>query len=119
MGAVYVATTLLLTVYGQLVIKWQVERSGTMPEELGARVAFLGRLLVNPWVISVWVAAAIAAISWMAAMTRFELRQAYPFMALSFVLVPVCAAVLLGERLTPWTMIGAVLIVAGLVVATQ
>jgi multidrug transporter EmrE-like cation transporter len=115
----YPLATLLLTVYGQLVVKWQVDRAGALPADLGGKVAFVGQLLVNPWVISVFVAAFLAAASWMLAMTHFSLSDAYPVMALSFGLVLFGSALWLGESLTATKIAGVAIIAAGLVVGSR
>ena len=119
MGYVYVLGTVLLTVYGQLIIKWQVNLAGAMPEEAGAKVLFLGRLLVNPWIVTGLVAAFAAAVCWMAAMTKLPLSHAYPFMSLAFVLVMVGSAVFFGEPVTLLKVAGIALIIAGIVVGSQ
>ena len=49
MSYVYVAGTLLLTVLGQLVMKWQVSRGG-LPDPAN-RLAFVWHMLGNPWVL--------------------------------------------------------------------
>jgi multidrug transporter EmrE-like cation transporter len=116
---IYVATTLVLTVYGQLVVKWQVGRAGPMPESVAGRLEFLGRLVLNPWVISVLLAAFVAALAWMAAMSKLELSRAYPWMSLSFALVLVFSAVLFGESITVWKLAGVGLILLGVVVGSQ
>jgi uncharacterized membrane protein len=118
-GYVYVATTIALTTYGQIIIKWQVDKAGAFPETTSGRIEFLLKLLINPWVISVFVGAAIAALSWMAALTRFELSRVYPFVALSFVLVLLLSAVFFGEALTLPKVLGVLLIVAGLTIGSQ
>lgn len=115
----YVTTTVLLTVYGQLVVKWQVGRAGEFPAAVGDKLQFLLRLAVSPWMISVFIAAFVAALAWMAAMTRLELSRAYPFVGLSFVLVMVGSAVLFDERLTVSKVAGVVLIVLGLAVGSR
>jgi len=111
--------TLLLTVYGQLVVKWQVERAGPRPDELGSQLAFVGRLVVSPWVLSAFVAAFLAAASWMLALTHFELSRAYPVMALSFALVLVGSVVWFGESLTWPKVVGVAVIALGLIVSCQ
>ena len=115
----YPLATLLLTVYGQLVVKWQVDRAGALPADLGGKIAFVGQLLVNPWVISVFVAAFLAAASWMLAMTHFSLSDAYPVMALSFGLVLFGSALWLGESLTWPKVAGVAIIAVGLVVGSR
>lgn len=119
MSWVYVTTTIVLTVYGQLIVKWQVERAGALPGPLGEKLEFLARLVINPWLISVFIAAFVAALAWMAAMTRLDLSRAYPFMSLSFVLVLVFSAVFFGESVTVAKVLGVGLILAGLVIGSR
>ncbi|HEU4656678.1 MAG TPA: hypothetical protein VFR97_04095 [Capillimicrobium sp.] len=119
MAWLYVAATILLTVYGQLIVKWQVNEAGELPAGIGDKVTFLAKLLINPWVISVFVAAALAAVSWMAAMTQFELSRAYPFVALSFILVLIGSGVFFDEAVTPLKVLGVILVVVGLAVGSQ
>lgn len=115
----YPVATLLLTVYGQLIVKWQVDRAGALPDALADRVAFLTRLITSPWVISVFLAAFLAAASWMLAMTHFSLSRAYPVMSLSFGLVLFGSALWLGESLS-WPKVAGVAIIAlGLIVSSQ
>lgn len=116
---VYVLATLGLTVYGQLVLKAQVNDAGHLPADLSGKLSFLARLIVNPWIISVLVAAVLAAASWMIAMTHFQLTHAYPFMSLSFVLVLAGSAVLLNEAITWPKVAGVAIIATGLVVGSR
>lgn len=119
MSYAYVACTILLTVYGQLVIKWQVAGAGTFPENPADKLWFLARLLMNPWIVSALAAALLAALSWMAAMTKLDLSHAYPFTSLSFVLVALASAWLLHEPLTAPKIAGIALICLGIAVGSQ
>ena len=119
MGWFYVFLTIVLTVYGQVVIKWQVSKSGGLPEAGAAKLGFLLHLLLNPWIASGLAAALVAALSWMAAMTKLELSFAYPFMSLSFVLVLFLSALLLRESLTPYKIIGMALVIIGLFISSR
>jgi multidrug transporter EmrE-like cation transporter len=118
-AAFCVALTIGLTVYGQLVVKWQVLQAGEFPGALGERVEFMLRLLANPWIISVFAAAAIAALAWMAAMTRLELSVAYPFVATTFALVLILSGVFFDEAITTAKTLGVGLIILGIVVASR
>lgn len=118
-GYLYVATTIVFTVYGQLIVKWQVDNAGAFPEGGADKLHFLLKLVLNPWVISVFVGAAVAAVAWMAALTRFELSRAYPFVSLSFVIVLIASAIFFGEALNVWKVLGVALIFVGLAVGSQ
>ena len=119
MSYVYVAATVLLTVYGQLVVKWQVNNAAGPGSDPSDRAALLLRLLANPWVLSALSAAFGAALCWMLAMVKLELSHAYPFVSLSFVLVLLLSAVLFGEPLSWAKVLGILLIVAGVAVGSQ
>lgn len=114
---VSVAVTIVGTVYGQLMLKYQLEEAGELPDH--GRVAFLLKLLLNPWVISVWVAAAIAALAWMRALAELELGRAYPFVGLTFIITLLGSAAFFSEQLTPPKVVGTIIIVAGIAVASQ
>src|SRR5439155_20457461 len=90
----YVAATVLLTVYGQLVVKWKVGEAGDLPAGVDGKLNWVLKLVVNPWIISVFAAAAVAAASWFLAISHWELSRAYPFVATSFILVLFSSAVL-------------------------
>ncbi|GAB2554409.1 EamA family transporter [Gracilibacillus alcaliphilus] len=116
MGYFYIAGTIIFTVYGQLIIKWTMDRQGGLPEEWWDKFLFLLQLLFNPWILSGFFAAFLAALSWMAAMTKFDISYAYPFMSLSFVLVFLFSVLLFGEPINPQKLIGFGLIVFGIIV---
>ncbi|WP_066190216.1 MULTISPECIES: EamA family transporter [Gracilibacillus] len=116
MGYLYIAATIIFTVYGQLIIKWTMDRQGELPEGLFDKFIFLVQMIGNPWILSGFFAAFLAALSWMAAMTKFDISYAYPFMSLSFVLVFILSAILFAEPVNPQKMIGFALIIIGIIV---
>jgi multidrug transporter EmrE-like cation transporter len=115
----YIFGTILFTVYGQIVTKWQVGLAGPMPADMGEKVNFLASLVFNPWIISSLMAAFLAFLCWMGAMTKFELSYAYPFMSLNFVVVLLLSGWLLSEPLTVQKTFGVGLIILGTVVVAH
>ncbi len=118
-GHVYILLTLVFTVYGQLVLKWQMGGVGPMPPGGWPKLVFLLSQFLNPWVVSGLVSAFVASLAWMAAMTHFELNYAYPFMSLAFVIVMALGVLFLGETVTWPKIAGTVLVVAGLTVIAR
>jgi multidrug transporter EmrE-like cation transporter len=118
-GALAIAATIILTVYGQLIVKWQVGQAGAIPAATTDRAEYFLRLFVNPWMLTAWVGVGIAAVCWMFALTKFQLSHAYPFMSATFVLVLIGSTVFFQEHLSSLRVAGLVLIVAGLVVGSQ
>lgn len=119
MSYFYVFCTILLTVYGQLIIKWQVLKAGSLPEQGYDKLYFIIQLLVNPWIISAFAAGLLASATWMAAMTKLPLSYAYPFMSLAFVMVIVFSAWFFNEPITPPKIIGCVIVAIGLIIGSQ
>ena len=115
----YILATIALTVYGQVILKWRLAAFPDMPAEPMPQLGFLMRLLFDPAIFSGFVAAFIASLAWMAALTKFELSHAYPFMSLNFVVVLLLSVWLLNEPLTFSKVAGILLIVAGTVVASR
>ncbi|WP_087972635.1 EamA family transporter [Oceanobacillus rekensis] len=116
MGYFYILSTIMFTVYGQLIIKWTMDKQGGLPEGFWDKIMFLFQLLLNPWILSGFLAAFLAALSWMAAMTKFDISYAYPFMSLSFVLVFILSVFLFGEPVSTQKVIGFAFIVLGIIV---
>ena len=86
MGYFYVLMTVLFTVYGQLILKWRIVSFGPLPDSFLDKLNFLFHLLFDPFIFSGLLAALIASFFWMAAMTKFDVSYAYPFMSGAFVL---------------------------------
>jgi multidrug transporter EmrE-like cation transporter len=119
MGYLYIFGTIFFTVYGQLILKWQVSQAGLFPADTPGKIWFILRLLLNPWVMSGIVGAFLAFLSWMAAMTKFELSYAYPFMSLAFVLVLGLSAVFFQEAITMPKVLGLSLIILGIIIGSR
>jgi multidrug transporter EmrE-like cation transporter len=113
-SAIYVLVTIVLTAYGQLALKWHLDRSGPMPSDSLAACLFLLRQLAFPLVISSFASAFLASLTWMAALTRMELSVAYPFMSLAFPLVALVSVPLFGEQFTILKATGTGFIMFGL-----
>src|SRR4051794_8973168 len=72
----YVAVTVLCTVYGQIIVKWQTGRVGAFPTTTDDRFRYFWDLLTNPWMLSSLAATAIAAAAWIVALSHLELSRA-------------------------------------------
>lgn len=71
---------------------------------------------------SFWIALVLYGLGtllWIFILQTVPLSRAYPFMALAFVMVPLLAVLLFSERLNLTYALGALLIVAGVVVTAR
>ena len=115
----YIFLTIVLTVYGQLILKWRIAKYGALPSDIIGKMKFLISLLFDPAIFSGFGAAFLASLAWMAAMTKFDLSHAYPFMSLNFVVVLLFSGWMFNEPITAQKAIGVSLIVLGTVVAAR
>lgn len=118
-GVLYIGLTIVLTVYGQLMLKWRMNLMGPLPPGLPDAIRFILHALCDPYVLSTYAAAFLASLTWMAALTKFELTSAYPFMSLCFVLTLLLGVLLLGERWSVGKVLGTVLIVIGVAICCR
>lgn len=115
---IWIAVTLGLSLYGQLVTKW---RSGYHAQDAATsdRAAYLFGMLTDVWVLSGLAGAFLASITYMLAIEKLGLAYAYPLMAFSFILVPIGAVLFFGERIPPIQMVGLALIVIGVTLSAS
>lgn len=99
---------------GQLLFK---RAAITVTGRRGEEMAVL--LLTTP---SLWAAFAMygaATILWIWILTRVPLSQAYPFVALGMILVPLASVLVYGERVTPLFWLGSCLVMIGIVLTQR
>lgn len=119
MGYLYIFGCIFFTVYGQLILKWRLSLKGAMPEELMGKFLFLAKAFLDPFILSGFAAAFIASLFWMAAMTKFQVSFAYPFMSIAFVAVLFLSALFFHEPITLGKVLGLFLIICGIVVTVR
>jgi drug/metabolite transporter (DMT)-like permease len=118
-GHSYIALTLFFTVYGQLVLKWQMGGAGPLPDGVASKLWFMLQQFLNPWIMTGFASAFLASLAWMAAMTRFDLNYAYPFMSLAFVIVMGFSVLFFNEQITVQRLLGTLMVVGGLIVMSR
>ena len=105
------------TLAGQLMIKSVLNNHGAIPAEWGGKLNYMITVLFNPLVILGFVFAFVAAVLWLAVISKFNLSHAYPYMIACLTLLTVAGSVLfLKETLSITQMAGVLLITAGVVV---
>ncbi len=119
MGYFYIFGTILFTVYGQLILKWRISQLGQLPEGSLDKIFFLFNILFDPFIFSGFFSAFIASFFWMAAMTKFDVSYAYPFMSGAFVLVFLFSVFIFHEPVSWHKILGLLLIVTGIIVTSR
>jgi len=115
----YIFCTIMFTVYSQLVMRWQVSQAGSLPEDAAGKARFIISLLLNPWVITGLVSTFLSGVSWMLAMTRFEISYAFPFVSLNYVLILIASYFLFNESVDYHKVVGSFIVVFGILVIAK
>lgn len=115
-----VTPTVALVAYSQVIVKWRIENlkaSGvSLPEGLMRYVAYL----MDPFVLSAYVAGLLGSFAWLYAVSKLPLAQAFPiYQGLTFLCVIAASSILLGEPINGPKLIGAALILAGVAIGAQ
>ena len=111
-GILLIAIALAAT--GQLILKNGMNLAKTHSAETGRSLVLSA--ITSPWILGGLVIFGLSAIAWLVTLSRVPLSVAYPFNALSFVVILVASSVILHERTNVWTWLGTVLVVSGLIV---
>jgi multidrug transporter EmrE-like cation transporter len=110
-SSLLLVAVLVLTAYGQLIIK--ARSLAHAVDTSSDKLSYLMAMFADMGVLSGLAAAVLAAVAWILVIQRLDISFAYPFMALSFVLVPVGARLLFAEPLPTVRVLGILLIIIG------
>lgn len=118
----YLAATIVTSVYSQLIIKWRISGRFAglkIPDGVWPKVCTLFSVIFDPFIFTGLVATFVSGLCWMVTMSKLDIGYAYPFTSLGFVAVVLLSHMLFGESLNAWRIVGVLLIVAGVTVASQ
>ena len=118
-GYFYVLGTIVFTVYGQLVLKWRLTQMQIkLPDGIVPKIVVLIKLIFDHYIFSGFLAAFIASLFWMGAMTKFEITKVYPFMSIAPALVFLFGVFLFRESFSWGKVIGLIFIILGSYITT-
>ena len=111
----YLLLAILLGVVSQLIIKWKMSAfSFDNYETWQEKFSLAFSMLLSPYIIIALVLTLLAGVTWMIAMTKFEISYAYPFTLLALVLVTIFSVIFFGESVNIYKLIGIVFIILGI-----
>ena len=119
MGYLYIFLTVGFTVYGQLILKQQVNTLTYMPSGFDLIPFYIKFIITRPLVLSGFISAVLASVAWIAAISKFELSYAYPFMSLNFVIVVGLSFFFFGENINWFKIFGIFLICLGVFIVSR
>ena len=116
----YLLLAIFFGVVSQLIIKWQMSAfSFNDYEAWQDKFALAFSMLLNPYIIISLAFTLLAGVTWMVAMTKFEISYAYPFTLLGLVLVTLFSVIFFGESVNTYKIIGIVVIILGVVLISK
>ena len=116
----YIFLSIFFAVCSQLIIKWKMS-SFSFNDTQGVIGKFLLAIsmLVNPYIILSIIFTLFSGLSWMIAMTKFEISYAYPFTILGFIVVMIMSYFLFDEDLNIYKIIGTFIVIIGIIIVSK
>ena len=115
----FVCISLLLTIYGQIIIKYRINLHPKVPDDMIPKIKSVLKFFLDPYILSGLFAALIASFFWMLALTNLSITRAYPIMASAPIIILIFGVFTLNESLTAGKIIGAILIFAGIILSSK
>ncbi|HIG43364.1 MAG TPA: hypothetical protein EYQ14_22915 [Gammaproteobacteria bacterium] len=106
--------TPIFAAISQILMKWQTSLTKDQLEELDSKLLFLAHFLLRPWVVAAFFFTFLGGITWILAISKLELSQAYPYVAITFIVVPAAGLFIFGETMSTQKLLGSAVVVVGI-----
>ena len=117
MNYLILATSVLLAVTGQLLMKRGMVLFGTFPAtQLLVKII---PMFMNPYVFFGFAAFGLSSLFWLIVLSRMELSLVYPLVSVSYVLVALFSYFVFKENVTMIRWIGVLVILAGVFLVSR
>jgi len=116
----YIFLSIAFAVSSQLIIKWKMSAfSFSDYETIIDKFIFAFGMLFNPYIMLSIIFTLLSGVSWMIAMTKFDISYAYPFTFLGFISVMILSHFLFNENIDTYKIIGSIVIIIGLFIISK
>ncbi len=105
--------TVLMSAVGQLALKVAVEKAHLKDAISAGVLAAAAAAAGSPYFWGALIIYGVSVALWLWVLSEADLSVAYPFVSLGFVVTLGFAALFLNEAVTPWKLVGTLLIVGG------
>lgn len=117
---IYIFLTVIFAVTSQLLIKWQMQHyTFDHFDNIFYKFIYASKLLVNPFILLSIFLTLLSGLSWMIAMSKFEISYAYPYVSLGFVLIVISSYLFFNEPITIYKVFGVLFIVMGVFILSK
>lgn len=112
----YIFLTVAFAVSSQLIIKWQMSKySLEHYNGIYEKFIFAFSMLLNPFIVLSIILTLFSGLSWIIAMTKFDISYAYPYTSLGFVFILFFSSFVFNETITIYKLLGVLCIVVGII----
>lgn len=115
----FLLIAIFAAVTSQLLTKFQMQRADVMPEDMKSQLLFLISNLFTFPVILATILTFVGGLSWLGALSRFSLTEAYPLMLLTTPIIVLSSHYFFGEPLSSYYLVGIIFIMVGLVLINR
>ena len=116
----YLLLAISFGVASQLIIKWKMGQfSFNDYETMTDKFIFAFSMLFNPYIIISLVFTLLAGVTWMIAMTKFEISYAYPFTILGLLFVSIFSVLFFGETINTTKIVGILFVMVGIFIISR
>ncbi len=117
---ILILAAVTMGVFGQLCLKAGMDQVGTLTVRGigdGAQIAL--QVITTPLVFFGLAFYALGAVFWLLVLSELDLSLAYPMLALTYILIPIAAQIVLGEQVPALRWMGIGVIFVGVVIVAQ
>ena len=117
---IYIFLSIVFAVSSQLIIKWKMlDHAFNTNDTFIDKFTFVFSMLLNPYIILSLILTLLSGLSWMIAMTKFDISYAYPFTTIGFILIFIFSALFFHEPVTWQKVLGITLIISGILISSR
>lgn len=116
----YLFLAISFAIASQLIIKWKMSAFNFSDyETITDKFILAFSMLLDPYIMISLVLTLLAGVTWMIAMTKFDISYAYPFTTLGFVFVFIFSVILFNEPVSWQKIVGLGFIIIGLIISSK
>jgi len=88
-------------------------------QTIAEKFTFTFTMLFNPYIMLSIIFTLLSGLSWMIAMSKFDISYAYPFTTLGYVLILILSAMLFREQIDIYKILGIAFIIVGIYITSR
>lgn len=116
---VCVFITIITAATSQLLVKYQMLKAGPLPSEIYPLILFFIKNLISLPIILSILLTITSGLSWMGALSKLAISQAYPFVLLTFPIIILGSSIFHSDTVTSTYYLGMAFVIFGLFIIVR